>query len=74
MQSMHPELKELRSDLRRGLLMGAPLGYAIGLATYGGIGHAVAGTTGLWVGVVIATLFAVFGLRMCLRYVEAITR
>lgn len=70
MQSM----RSLRPELRRGVIAGAPLGYLIGLATYGGIGHAVAGTTGLWVGCAIATAFAAIGLRMCLRYVEAITR
>ena len=67
-------MRELRNELRRGILLGAPLGYALGLAIYGGIGLAVAGQTGLYVGCAIATGFAVAGLRLCLRYVEALTR
>jgi hypothetical protein len=67
-------MRELRSELRRGVLLGAPLGYLTGLALYGGIGYLVAGQTGLWVGGIIATGFAVAGLAICLRYVEALTR
>lgn len=52
--------------------MGAPLGYALGLAVYGGIGHLVAGATGLWVGMALATLFAAVGLHLCLRFVQAV--
>jgi hypothetical protein len=67
-------MQSLRSELRRGVLLGAPVGYLTGLALYGGIGYWLAGTTGLWVGCAVATAFAVAGLRLCLRYVEAITR
>lgn len=67
-------MQSLRSELRRGVLLGAPIGYALGLAIYGGIGLAVAGQTGLYVGCAIATGFAVAGLTICLRYVEALTR
>ena len=67
-------MQSLRSELRRGILLGAPLGYALGLALYGGIGLAVAGQTGLYVGCAIATAFAAAGLAVCLRYVEALTR
>jgi len=67
-------MQSLRSDLRRGVLLGAPIGYATGLALYGGIGYWLAGTTGLWFGCAISTAFAVVGLRLYLRYVEAITR
>jgi hypothetical protein len=63
-----------RPELRRGILMGAPLGYALGLALYGGIGLWGWGTTGLLVGCAIATAFAAIGLHLCLRYVEVITR
>jgi len=63
----------MRVDLTRGVLLGAPIGYAIGLLTYGGIGYLVAGQTGLIVGSVIATAFAVAGLILCLRFVEALT-
>jgi hypothetical protein len=67
-------MQSLRSELRRGVLLGAPLGYLAGLALYGGIGYWAAGVTGLWVGCAIATAFAVVGLRLCLRYVEVLTR
>jgi hypothetical protein len=63
----------MRADLQRGVLLGAPLGYLIGLAVYGGIGYLVAGQTGLAVGAVIATAFAVAGLVICLRFVRAFT-
>lgn len=53
----------------RGVLLGAPLGYATGLLLYGGIGWLVAGSTGLWVGCGIATAFALAGLYLCLRFV-----
>jgi hypothetical protein len=66
--------RSFRSDLRRGILMGAPVGYATGLALYGGIGYWMAGSTGLLVGCAIATFFAAIGLHLCLRYVETITR
>jgi chromate transport protein ChrA len=66
--------RSFRSDLRRGVLMGAPVGYATGLALYGTIGYWAAGTTGLLVGCLAATVFAAIGLHLCLRYVEAITR
>jgi len=67
-------MRSMRSELRRGVLLGAPVGYITGLAFYGGIGYWAAGAAGLWVGCAIATAFAVVGLRLCLRYVEAITR
>jgi hypothetical protein len=63
-----------RSDLRRGVFMGVPVGYATGLTLYGGIGYWIAGSTGLLVGCAIATVFAAIGLHLCLRYVEAVTR
>jgi hypothetical protein len=66
MKSMHP--------LRKGVLAGAPLGYVLGLFTYGGIGYLVAGATGLWAGVALATVFAAIGLRLTLRYVRAVER
>jgi hypothetical protein len=47
----------MRADLQRGVLMGAPLGYAIGLLTYGGIGYLVAGQTGLLVRAQIVAVF-----------------
>jgi hypothetical protein len=62
----------MRADLQRGVLLGAPIGYAIGLAVYGGIGYLVAGQTGLAIGAVIATAFAAAGLVICLRFVQAI--
>ena len=55
-------------------LIGGLLGFSFSGLFYGGIGYLVAGQTGLWVGGIIATAFAVVGLRLCLRYVEAITR
>jgi hypothetical protein len=57
----------LRADLRRGIFMGVPVGYATGLALYGGIGYWIAGSTGLLVGCAIATSFAAIGLHLCLR-------
>lgn len=68
-----PGYLTMRADLTRGVLMGAPLGYTIGLAVYGGIGYLVAGISGLAIGTVIATAFAVAGLILCLRFVRAIT-
>lgn len=64
----------MRAELTRGVLLGAPIGYAIGLAIYGGIGYLVAGIPGLAVGAVIATAFAVAGLVICLRFVRSISQ
>lgn len=59
----------MREELTRGILLGAPLGYLVGLAVYGGIGYWIAGQAGLVVGTAIATAFAVAGLTLCLRFV-----
>jgi hypothetical protein len=67
-------MASMRSELRRGVLLGAPIGYLTGLAFYGGIGFWAAGTAGLWIGCAVATVFAVVGLRLCLRYVDVVTR
>lgn len=64
----------MRAELTRGVLLGAPIGYAAGLAIYGGIGYLVAGQTGLAVGCVIATGFAAAGLIICLRFVRRISQ
>ena len=61
----------LQAELRRGALLGAPLGYALGLLIYGGIGYLVAGQSGLLVGCLIATAFAALGLHLILRYIKA---
>lgn len=57
--------------LRRGMLLGAPLSYALGLCLYGGLGYWAAGTAGCIIGCVIATIFAIVGLRAGLRLVRA---
>jgi hypothetical protein len=57
--------------LRRGILLGAPIGYLAGAALYSSIGYLVAGTPGLLVGLALATLFAAIGLRLCLRFARA---
>jgi hypothetical protein len=67
-------VQSLRTELRRGVLLGAPAGYASGLALYGGIGYWAAGQSGLLIGLAVATAFAAIGLHLCLRYVEIITR
>lgn len=63
----------MRADLTRGVLMGAPIGYAMGLLVYGSLGYWIAGPSGLAVGAIVATAFAVAGLHLCLRFVRAIT-
>lgn len=60
--------------LTRGVLLGAPIGWLTGLALYGGIGYLVAGISGLAVGCIIATGFAVTGLLICLRFVRSISQ
>lgn len=61
-----------KADLRRGAFMGAPVGYALGLAVYAGIGYWAAGAAGAIAGVLIATAFAAVGLRLLLGYIDAV--
>ena len=64
-------MTSIRSELRKGIFIGAPVGYATGIALYGGLGYWIAGSTGFFVGLAIATVFAVAGLTICLRLVNA---
>lgn len=57
--------------LRRGILLGAPIGALSGAALYGSIGRLLAGTPGLCAGLALATAFTAIGLHLCLRFARA---
>lgn len=64
----------MSSCLNRAFLLGAPLGLATGCLLYGGLGFWIAGTTGLYVGLVIAAIFAIAGGIVGWRYLQALHR
>lgn len=61
----------LSTVLVRQLLLGAPIGLALGCLMYGGIGYRVAGTTGLYVGIALAVVFAIAGAAVGWHYLQA---
>ena len=61
----------LSSVLNRQFLLGVPVGLALGCLMYGGIGYQVAGTTGLYVGIALAVVFAIAGATVGWRYLQA---
>ena len=61
----------LSSVLTRQFLFGAPVGLTLGCLMYGGIGYRVAGTTGLYVGIALAVVFAIAGATVGWRYLQA---
>lgn len=61
----------LSSVLTRQFLLGAPVGLALGCLMYGGIGYRIAGTTGLYIGLALAVVFAIAGAAVGWRYLQA---